>query len=96
MRLVFKSGSIEKFLTVFIEERRAELPQHVIIDVAGSGAYYQALGHLRSLGLVEETRCFSEEKQMVVKCVRLTEKGRQVVEHLREIRRIALGDADAA
>ena len=96
MRLVFKSGGVEKFLVVFIKYGRAELPQHVIIDHAGGGAFYGALNHLRNLGLVEETRCFSEQKQMMVKCVRLTEKGMQVVGHLREIRRIALGDDDVA
>ena len=91
MRLVFKSGSIEKFLAVFIESGAHELPQHVIIEHAGSGAFYQALSHLRDLGLAEETRCFSEAKEMVVKCVRLTDKGKRVMELLGEIRRIALG-----
>lgn len=89
VRLVFKSGSIEKFLTVFIMHNAEELPQHVIIEHAGSGAFYQALNHLRDLGLIEESRCFSEQKQMIVKCVRLTVKGKRVMEPLREIRRIA-------
>lgn len=89
VRLVFKSGSIEKFLTVFIEYNAEELPQHIIIEHAGGGAFYQALNHLRDLGLVEESRCFSEHKQMIVKCVRLTEKGKRVTELLGEIRRIA-------
>jgi len=96
MRLVFKSGSIEKFLVTFIEYGKPELPQHIIIEYAGGGAYYQAKNHLELLGLVEESRCFSEQKQMMVKCVRLTEKGKRVVELLREIRRIALeGDGGA-
>ncbi len=92
MKLVFKSGSIEKFLAVFIEYERDELPQHIILDVAGGGAYYQSLYHLRDLGIVDETRCFSEQKQAVVKCVKLTDKGKRIVELLREIRRIALSE----
>jgi len=96
VRLVFKSGSVEKFLVVFIRYSRDELPQHTIIEIAGSGAFYQAKSHLEALGLVEESRCFSEEKQRPVKCVRLTGKGKRVVELLREIRRIALGDAGEA
>jgi len=94
--VVFKGGSVEKFLAVFIELGRDELPQHVIIDRAGSGAFYYALNHLKQLGLVEETRCFSEAKHMMVKCVRLTEKGKRVAGLLREIRRLALGDDGGA
>ena len=90
MMLIFKSGSVEKFLNVFIELDKDELPQHVILEVAGGGAYYQALNHLKNLGIVEESRCFSEQKQMVVKCVKLTDKGRKVRDLLREIRRIVL------
>lgn len=96
MRLVFKSGSVEKVLAVFIKHRSEELPQHVIIDYAGGGAFYQALSHLKDLGLVEESRCFSEVKGAYVKCIRLTERGRRVTELLREIREIALGDAGEA
>ena len=88
MTLIFKNGSVEKFFNVFIEKGRDELPQHVIIDTAGGGAFYQAKSHLVNLGLVEETRCFSEQKQMLVKCVKLTEKGKHVVELLKEIHRI--------
>ena len=96
VKLVFKSGSVEKVLATFIRYGREELPQHIIIDAAGGGAFYQALSHLKSLGLVEETRCFSEAKGAYVKCIKLTEKGRRVVERLREIRQIALGGDDEA
>ncbi|BAF34745.1 hypothetical protein APE_0722a [Aeropyrum pernix ovoid virus 1] len=88
---MFKRGGVEKFLLTFIRYNARELPQHKIIDFAGSGSFYQNVEHLKRLGLIEETVCFSEEKGVRVKCVRLTDKGVQVVERLRELRELVFG-----
>jgi len=83
--IVFKAGSVEKLLRVFIREKKRELPQYYVQQEIGSGTYYDALKHLEKLGVLERGVCFDQKKNKEVTCVKLTEAGEKLVEYLRKI-----------
>lgn len=81
--IIFKAKSIEKFLRAFIESGRSEIPQYEMQVELGSGTFYDAYRHLEDLGLVERGICYDPRKEKEVTCVRLTEKGKKMVDLLR-------------
>ena len=87
---MFRRGSVERFLQVFIEAEATELPQYKLQEALSAGAVYQALPILEEYGLVERVPCNDPVKGKVV-CIRLTDKGRVVVEKLREIYSALIG-----
>lgn len=83
--LIFKSKSVEKFLRVFIDEDKGEIPQYLIQLEIGSGTFYDAYRHLETLSLVERGVCYDPRKEKEVTCIRLTKKGKKIVDLLKSM-----------
>lgn len=85
MKQIFKKGSIERLLQIFIRENKDTIPQYKIQYEIGSGSFYDAFRELNLLGVIEREPCFDEAKKKEVVCVKLTEKGKKIIMLLKEM-----------
>ncbi len=84
--MLFGTG-LEKFLLVFIVEGKDTVPQHVFYDIykLGRGTVTNSARYLEQLGVIERSRCWSDYKNDMVLCYKLTDKGKKLLECLKRM-----------